>query len=88
MLAHPFDARSREDAVDMEKQALGRINRNGQTAASLVLWRVMTEGTIEQELYEQEQHAEAKRRISRDPAPGAAKKRIRRWRTLFTQVSS
>jgi len=61
MLAHPFDALSREEAADMEKQALGRINRIGQTAASLMLWRVITEGTIEQELYEQEQHAEVKR---------------------------
>jgi hypothetical protein len=61
MLAHPFDALSREEAADMEKQALGRINRIGQTAASLVLWRVITEGTIEEELYEQERHAEVKR---------------------------
>ena len=52
MLAHPFDAPSRREAEDMEKQALGRINRIGQEASSLVLWRIVTEGTIEQELHE------------------------------------
>ena len=36
----------------MEQQALGRINRIGQPAESLVLWRVITEDTIEQELHE------------------------------------
>jgi hypothetical protein len=45
----------------MEKQALGRINRIGQEATSLVLWRVVTEGTIEQELHEAVE-APAKRR--------------------------
>ena len=53
MLAHPFDAPSRMEAADMEKQALGRINRIGQEAKSLVLWRVVTESTVEEELHEQ-----------------------------------
>jgi hypothetical protein len=37
----------------MEKQALGRINRTGQLASFLILWRIVTEGTLEQELHEQ-----------------------------------
>lgn len=49
MFAHPFDGPAR---LEMEKQALGRINRIGQKATSLVLWRVVTEGTIEEEIYE------------------------------------
>ena len=52
MLAHPFDALSHKEAEAMEQQALGRINRIGQPAESLVLWRVITEDTIEQELHE------------------------------------
>ena len=52
MLAHPFHAQSSKEAEEMEMQAMGRINRIGQKAASLMIWRVMTEGTIEQELYE------------------------------------
>jgi hypothetical protein len=62
MLAHPFYAQSREEAEDMEKQALGRINRIGQEATSLVLWRVVTEGTIEQELHEAVDAPATKRR--------------------------
>jgi len=34
----------------MEQQALGRINRIGQQASSLMLWRVVTEDTIEAQL--------------------------------------
>jgi hypothetical protein len=52
MLAHPFHAPSAKEADDMEKQAVGRINRVGQQASSLVLWRVVTEQTIEEELYQ------------------------------------
>jgi hypothetical protein len=62
MLAHPFEAQSRKEAEDMEKQALGRINRIGQEATSLVLWRVVTEGTIEQELHEAVEEPATKRR--------------------------
>ena len=62
MLAHPFEAQSRKEAEDMEKQALGRINRIGQDATSLVLWRVVTEGTIEQELHEAVEEPPTKRR--------------------------
>jgi hypothetical protein len=46
----------------MEKQALGRINRVGQEATSLVMWRVVTENTIEQELREIVDEPEKKRR--------------------------
>lgn len=46
----------------MEEQALGRINRIGQEATSLVLWRVVTEGTIEQELHEAVEEPATKRR--------------------------
>jgi len=63
MLAHPFDAPSRREAEDMEKQALGRINRIGQEATSLVMWRMVTAGTVEQELHERgETEAPTKRR--------------------------
>jgi len=51
MMAHPFWASSREEAAAMEQQALGRINRIGQQASSLMLWRVVTEDTIEAQLY-------------------------------------
>lgn len=62
MLAHPFEAQSRKEAEDMENQALGRINRIGQEATSLVLWRVVTENTIEQELHEAVEMPAMKRR--------------------------
>lgn len=61
MFAHPFDAPCKE-AEAMEKQALGRINRIGQQAASLVLWRVVTEDTIEQEIQEQRDREHAAKR--------------------------
>ena len=50
MMAHPFWASTREEAKAMEQQALGRINRIGQQASSLMLWRVGTEDTIEAQL--------------------------------------
>ena len=53
MFAHPFYAPCPREALDMEKQALGRINRTGQLASFLILWRIVTEGTLEQELHEQ-----------------------------------
>jgi len=62
MLAHPFKAQSRKEAKDMEEQALGRINRIGQEATSLVMWRVVTEGTIEQDLHEAMEEPAKKRR--------------------------
>jgi hypothetical protein len=62
MLAHPFHASSAKETEDMEKQALGRINRIGQTAESIILWRVVTANTIEQELHEQTDFTNAKRR--------------------------
>lgn len=46
----------------MEEQALGRINRIGQEATSLVMWRVVTEGTIEQDLHETVEEPAKKRR--------------------------
>ena len=53
MLAHPFWAETHEEAEAMERQALGRINRIGQLASSLMLWRVVTEETVEEELHKE-----------------------------------
>ena len=62
MMAHPFWAPSREEAEAMEQQALGRINRIGQQASSLMLWRVVTEDTIEAQLFRPPAPRERKRR--------------------------
>jgi hypothetical protein len=51
MMLHPFYAMSTEEALDMERQALGRINRIGQKASSVVVWRVVTSDTVEEKIY-------------------------------------
>ena len=51
MLVHPFDTTSAQEAYEMERQAIGRINRIGQQASSVMVWRVVTENTLEQELF-------------------------------------
>lgn len=41
----------------MERQALGRINRIGQVASSVVVWRLVTRGTIEEEMHASQHQA-------------------------------
>merc|ERR1712232_116973 len=50
-LLHPMLARSRATAASFEAQAVGRVRRLGQTKPVNV-WRFITEGTVEEELYE------------------------------------
>ena len=57
ILLHPFYARSVEEALVTERQALGRINRIGQVASSVVVWRLVTRGTIEEEMHESQHQA-------------------------------
>jgi SNF2-related domain/Ring finger domain len=69
MMLHPFHAETTEEALDMERQALGRINRIGQTAASVIVWRVVTSETVEEQIY-----SELRRAAS---STGASRKRPR-----------
>lgn len=62
MLLHPFHASSAEEALDMERQALGRINRMGQRAASVIVWRVVTSETVEEKIYGEARRAASRKR--------------------------
>jgi len=50
-LLHPMLARSQAEAASFEAQAVGRVRRLGQ-AEPVHVWRFVTAGTVEEELYE------------------------------------
>merc|ERR1711896_109957 len=50
-LLHPMFARSQAEAASFEAQAVGRVRRLGRTEPVHV-WRFITAGTVEEELYE------------------------------------
>ena len=60
-MLHPFYATTPDEAMDMERQALGRIDRIGQKASSVVVWRVVTAGTVEETIYSEACKASRKR---------------------------
>ena len=52
VFAHVMSSRSPEEAYEMRMQALGRINRIGQTAPEIEVWDIFTEDTVEQEAWD------------------------------------
>lgn len=50
-LLHPMFAHSQAKAASFEAQAVGRVRRLGQTEP-VHIWRYVTSGTVEEELYE------------------------------------
>ena len=68
MFAQPMLAATKEEASDLENQAIGRINRTGQKSDTLKIWRIITKDSIEETMLE---------RQSVGPEEGPQRKRIK-----------
>lgn len=65
MFVHPMLANSVEEADDLERQAIGRVNRLGQKKI-IKIWRVITKDTIEDTIAQRQKAARARRTESAD----------------------
>ncbi|CAK0829206.1 unnamed protein product, partial [Prorocentrum cordatum] len=50
LLVHPMNAKTQEQAVSFELQAIGRVRRWGQRRSEVHVWRFCTLGTVEEDL--------------------------------------